>query len=166
MPPFAKKFLVAPALITAMQVLLSQATLAMPIHHAMLQSSDSTRNSQRATTGAAIELRTDTEGVDFNSYLRGLYLSVKDKWHAGMPPSVQSGQQGKNTVQFRVLEDGTIPENSLKVIFSSEKKDLDEASLQAVRKAAPFSHLPEKYSHSFIELRMTFYYNTAPQRPQ
>lgn len=81
-----------------------------------------------------------------------------------MPPSVESGQQGINTVQFRVLKDGTVPEDFLKLVFSSEKKDLDEASLQGVRKAAPFSHLPETYSQPFIVLRFTFYYNIAPKK--
>lgn len=71
----------------------------------------------------------------------------------------REGQLGKNAVQFRVLRDGTIPKNFLKLVYSSGKKDLDEASSQAVRKAAPFSHLPETYSQPFIELRMTFFYN-------
>jgi TonB family protein len=120
---------------------------------------------QKATAGADIEMRTDTEGVDFGPYMKSLYMSIKREWFAGMPPSVEKGEKGTVTVQFRVLRDGKVPEDFLKVVFSSEKKDLDEASLQAVRKAAPFDHLPEKYSQPFIELRMTFQYNVAPQKP-
>lgn len=94
-----------------------------------------------------------------------MYLSVKNKWRTVVPPSVESGEQGRNTVQFRVLQDGTVPQEFLKLVFSSEKKDLDEASMQAIRKAAPFSHLPEKYSAPFITLRFTFAYNTALEKP-
>ena len=111
------------------------------------------------------EILTDTEGVDFNEYLRGLYLAIKEKWYADMPSSAAQGTEGKSVVQFRILRDGTVPEDFLKLRESSERKELDEASLQAIRKAAPFKHLPEKYSKPFIELRCAFIYN-MPKKPQ
>jgi TonB family protein len=77
--------------------------------------------------------------------------------------SVQSGEQGKNAIRFLVLQNGTIPENFVKLEIRSGQKDLDEASPQAVRKAAPFKHLPEKFSQPFIDLRVTFYYNSLQE---
>lgn len=112
-----------------------------------------------------LEMLSDTEGVDFNAYLREVYLSVKKRWFANMPPSVEKGQQGSNTVEFRVLRDGNVPKDYSRIVIRSEKSDFDAASLQAIREAAPFSHLPEKFSQSFIMLRITFYYN-IPQKPQ
>jgi outer membrane biosynthesis protein TonB len=47
----------------------------------------------------------------------------------------------------------------MKIIVSSEKSDLDAASLQGIREAAPFKHLPELFSKPFIVLRLSFYYN-------
>ena len=109
----------------------------------------------------------DTEGVDFNPYLREVYLSVKKTWFANMPPSIEKGQQGKNIVEFRVLQDGNVPKDSLKMVLSSEKSDFDTASLQGIREAAPFNHLPEKLSQPFIVLRFTFYYNLpVPRNPR
>ena len=61
--------------------------------------------------------------------------------------------------------DGTVPDEFLKLRQNSENKDLDDASLRAIRKAAPFSHLPKDYSQPFIELRMSFYYNVDPPKP-
>ena len=52
--------------------------------------------------GCTMELLSDTDGVDFNPYLRELHLAVKKRWFANMPPSIEKGQQGKNTVEFRV----------------------------------------------------------------
>ena len=78
------------------------------------------------------------------------------------PPSIEKGLQGKNTVEFRILRDGNIQKDSLKVLASSQKSELDTASLGAVREAAPFGHLPENFSEPFIVLRMTFYYNLLP----
>ena len=115
----------------------------------------------------AIEMLTDTDGVNFNSYLREVYSSVKKRWFANMPPSIEKGQQGQNTVQFHVLQDGSVPKDSLEIVSSSEKSDFDAASMQGIREAIPFNHLPEKFSQPFIVLRLTFYYNLPiPQKPQ
>jgi TonB family protein len=113
----------------------------------------------KGSAGGGIELLTDTEGVDFSSYLRDVSLSVKKRWFANMPASVQKGQQGTNTVEFHVLQDGSVPKNSIKVVATSKKSDLDAASWRGVQAAAPFHHLPEKFSKPFIVLRFTFYYN-------
>jgi TonB family protein len=103
----------------------------------------------------ALEVLTPSKGGDFNSYLYGLYVSVKDKWHASMPPSVQQGQRGVNAVQFRVLQDGRVSDDFLKLQASSCKKDFDKASLGAVRKAAPFNHLPRTFLSRSCSERVT-----------
>jgi TonB family protein len=115
----------------------------------------------KAHAACAIQLLSDTQGVDFNSYLRDVYVSVKHRWFASMPPSIEKGQEGKNIVEFHVLQDGGIVKDSLKMVLSSGKSDFDAASLQGIREAAPFNHLPDKFSQPFIELRFTFYYNLA-----
>jgi TPR repeat protein len=117
-----------------------------------------------ATSG--IQMLSDTEGVDFNSYLREVYVSVKKRWFANMPASIEKGQKGVNIVEFRILRDGSVPKNAVKMLVSSQKSDFDAASLQGISEAAPFSHLPELYSEPFIVLRITFYYNLPLTSPQ
>jgi TonB family protein len=114
---------------------------------------------------AGIELLTDPEGVDFNSCLRQVYFAVRNSWYSIMPPSVEKGNQGRNSVQFRVLRDGSVPKDSVELMYHSGKDDFDTASLRAVREAAPFKPLPEKFSQPFILLRITFYYNLKPPTP-
>jgi hypothetical protein len=116
----------------------------------------------RFKASAGIELLTDPEGIDFNNCLRQVYYAVRDRWYANMPPSVEKGDQGVNSVEFRILQDGTVPKDSVKMKFQSRKPALDTTSLLAVREAAPFKHLPEKFSQPFILLRITFYYNRKP----
>jgi len=113
-----------------------------------------------------LELLTDTDGIDFNGYLRTVFISVRQNWYAVMPPSVETGQQGVNRVEIRVMQDGKIPEDFLKLTGHSGKEDFDRASLTAVRASAPFGHLPEKFSQRFITLRITFYYNMASEKHQ
>ena len=114
---------------------------------------------------STMELLTQTEGIDFNSYLRGVYLAVKKHWFTNMPASVKAGNRGVVSVEFHIQQDGTVPKESLKIKTSSGKSDLDNASLAGIREAAPFSKLPEGYSQPFIELRFTFYYNLEPAKP-
>jgi TonB family protein len=117
----------------------------------------------KGTANFGIEMLSNTEGVDFNSYLRDVYLSVKKNWLANIPPSLKMGQEGINKVELRVLQDGSVPKDFLKIVQSSKKGDFDSASLQGVREAAPFHHLPEPFSKDYIVLRFTFYYNLRPQ---
>ncbi len=118
-----------------------------------------------AKAGCTIQLLTNPEGADFNNYLHEVYLSVKKHWFANLPPSVERGDQGIDSVEFRILQDGSVPKEYVKLIMSSHKTALDEASLQSIREAAPFSHLPEKFSQPFITLRFTSYYNLPiPQK--
>jgi TonB family protein len=124
------------------------------------------KSAPKGTAACTIELLNATDGVDFNPYLRDVYLSVKRRWFAVMPPSVGKGEQGYNTVEFRVSRDGNIAKDSVRMASSSRKADFDAASLEAIREAAPFSHLPEKFSNPYIEFRFSFFYNLSPPKRQ
>jgi TonB family protein len=113
----------------------------------------------KGIAACTFKMLTDTEGVDFSFYLRDVYLSVNKNWIANMPRSVLKGQQGTNTFEFQVLQDGSVPKDSLKMVQTSDKSDFDAASLQGIREAVPFHHLPEQFSKPYIVLRFTFYYN-------
>jgi TonB family protein len=132
-------------------------TVGFPNSDVPQSAGSSAKHGQVRSSG--LELLTDTEGIDFNPYLLTGLLSVRQNWYALLPQSVESGQQGTNTVEFRILQDGKVPENFLKLIVHSGKEEFDRASLIAIRAATPFSHLPEKFSQPFIALRITFYYN-------
>ena len=160
MSSFAGKYLIALGLMTALQIPPSQPSLAS------LQSSNSTRTTQKATAAAAIEMLTDAEGVDFGSFLQSVYRSVKREWFSAMAPSVQKENKGIVTIQFRVQQDGKVPDDSLKVVSNSGEKEFEYAALNAIRNMRPFEHLPSKFSQPFVELRMIFYYNTPPPKAQ
>jgi TonB family protein len=160
MTSFAAKRLVTLASISILHILCQQPAFAYPIGHPRSQSSDSAR------MWAGFEIRTPTQGVDFGPFTKSLFQSVIRKWIAGAPPSVEKGEQGTVFVQFRVLQDGEVPADSLKVVRGSGKKELDDASLNAVHNVAPFDHLPSKFSQPFIEVRIIFNYNVArPKMP-
>jgi len=114
------------------------------------------------TAAAGIELLTDTQGVDFNDYLRRIYYIVKNNWYAVMPPSVSLGDQGVVSLQFRIMRDGSVPDGMPVQVFGSGKEPLDRAAYSSIRASNPFPPLPSQFTGPYIELRYTYYYNIKP----
>jgi hypothetical protein len=111
------------------------------------------------SAGGAIQLLTDTEGVDFNDYLRRVYITVKQNWFTVMPASVQLGDQGVVSLQFKIMRDGTVPDSDPQRVFGSGKEPLDRAAISSIRASDPFPTLPSQFKGPYIELRFTYYYN-------
>jgi outer membrane biosynthesis protein TonB len=116
----------------------------------------------RGSAGAGLEMLTDTEGVDFNDYLRRVYLTVKQNWFSVMPASVQLGDQGVVSLQFKIMKDGSVPSGDPAQVSSSGKEPLDRAAFSSIRASNPFQPLPSAFKGPYIELRFTYYYNLQP----
>jgi outer membrane biosynthesis protein TonB len=116
----------------------------------------------RGTAAAGIEMLTPTEGVDFNDYLARVYQSVKRNWFAVMPASVELGDKGVVSLQFRIMKNGGVPDGEPVKVFGSGKEPLDRAAISSIRASNPFEPLPPQFSGPYIELRFTYYYNLQP----
>jgi hypothetical protein len=116
----------------------------------------------RGSVGAGIEMLTPTEGVDFNDYLARVYQSVKRNWFAVMPASVELGDKGVVSLQFRIMKNGGVPDGEPVKVFGSGKEPLDRAAISSIRTSNPFEPLPPAFNGPYIELRFTYYYNLQP----
>ncbi|HLZ91070.1 MAG TPA: hypothetical protein VKQ28_05095 [Candidatus Acidoferrum sp.] len=116
----------------------------------------------RGSAAAGIEMLTPTEGVDFNDYLARVYQSVKRNWFAVMPASVELGDKGVVSLQFRIMKNGGVPDGEPVKVFGSGKEPLDRAAISSIRTSNPFEPLPTAFSGPYIELRFTYYYNLQP----
>jgi hypothetical protein len=116
----------------------------------------------QGSVGAGIEMLTPTEGVDFNDYLARVYQSVKRNWFAVMPASVELGDKGVVSLQFRIMKNGGVPDGEPVKVFGSGKEPLDRAAISSIRTSNPFEPLPPAFSGPYIELRFTYYYNLQP----
>jgi outer membrane biosynthesis protein TonB len=105
---------------------------------------------------------TPTEGVDFNDYLARVYQSVKRNWFAVMPASVELGDKGVVSLQFRIMKDGGVPTGEPVTVYGSGKEPLDRAAISSIRASNPFEPLPPAFKGPYIELRFTYYYNLQP----
>jgi len=111
------------------------------------------------SAAGGIEILSDTEGVDFNDYLRRIYYIVYRNWIAVMPASVELGDNGKVALVFRIYKDGSVTSGDPRVYFGSGKEPLDRAAVSSIRASNPFPPLPSEFKAPFIELRYTYCYN-------
>jgi hypothetical protein len=109
--------------------------------------------------GGNVEILTPTEGVDFSNYIARVLASVKRNWFAVMPESARLGDRGKVVLQFRIMQNGVVPEAEPVMVGSSSKEPLDRAAVSSIRASTPFEPLPPAFSGPFIELRFIFLYN-------
>jgi TonB family protein len=109
--------------------------------------------------GGAVQMLTPTEGVDFSNYLARVLASVKRNWYAVMPESARLGDRGRVILQFRIMQNGVVPDAEPVMVGSSGKEPLDRAAMSSIRASTPFEPLPSAFSGPFIELRFIFLYN-------
>jgi len=115
------------------------------------------------TAYGGMEMLTDPQGVDFQSYLQRVYVTVKRNWFAVMPASVELGEKGIVVLTFRIMRDGTVPSNEPEIQANSGKEPLDRAAYSSVRASNPFEPLPAQFKGPYIELRYRYYYNILPE---
>ncbi len=114
------------------------------------------------TAYGGIEMLTPDEGVDFNSYLHRVYVTVKRNWFSVMPGSVELGEKGIVYLTFRINRDGSVPSDEPVIEHNSGKEPLDRAAYSSVRASNPFEPLPPQFKGPYIELRYRYYYNIMP----
>lgn len=109
--------------------------------------------------GGALEMLTPDQGVDFTNYFARLLASVRRNWYAVIPESARMGERGRVMIQFRILQNGSVPYPEPVLVSSSGKEPLDRAAMSAIHASSPFEPLPPAFSGPYIELRFIFLYN-------
>jgi TonB family protein len=107
------------------------------------------------------QLLTDTQGVDFTSYLRQILQTVKRNWQAVIPESVRLGRRGKVSVVLSIGRNGQIE----KLVFADQSgvDSLDKAAVAGVSMSQPFPPLPNAFKGDKIVVQFNFAYNTPKQ---
>jgi len=112
--------------------------------------------------GTGMQILTDTEGVNFDSYMNRLHDIVLKNWSAVLPESFYMGDKGIVVITFHIDRDGSIHVTEPVLERTSGKEALDRAVFAAIRSSVPFEPLPSQFKGPFIELRAAFYYNIQP----
>ena len=106
----------------------------------------------------AVEILSDTMGVDFGPYLQRLHFTVQSRWdvlipQVALPPVMKKGVV---VLEFAILPDGRV--QGLKVVASSGDESLDRAAFGSISNGA-LPQLPPEYKGKYLLLRARYYYN-------
>ncbi|HEV2400537.1 MAG TPA: TonB family protein [Candidatus Sulfotelmatobacter sp.] len=104
----------------------------------------------------AVDILSDTQGVDFGPYLQGMLSVVRDKWYRLIPDSARL-EKGKLAIEFTITKDGKLAD--MRLVTSSGDEAMDRAAWGSITSSSPFPSLPAKFNGPSIAMRLRFYYN-------
>jgi hypothetical protein len=114
--------------------------------------------------GQGYDILSDTQGVDFSSYIQRLLATLRRNWYAVMPESVYMGDKGVVYATFQINPDGSVPPPDPQLERTSGKEPLDTAAMSAIHASNPFEPLPSQFHGPYLKLRIIFLYNTSPDQ--
>jgi len=118
--------------------------------------------SQHQGMQGAVDILSDTMGVDFGPYIQRVIWDTKRAWYPIIPEEARSpiNKQGKVLIRFRIMPDGSV--ESMQLESPSGDVALDKAAWGGITGASPFPPLPKEFKGPFLELRFYFLYNVDP----
>ncbi|MGA2276381.1 MAG: hypothetical protein ABSG00_02160 [Terracidiphilus sp.] len=117
-----------------------------------------------AGTGG-IDVLSDTQGVDFNSWIARWHHETERTWDPLIPDEVNPPilKTGMVAIRFKVLPSGRLMDGSLVLEGRSGDVALDRAAWGALT-GSNYPPLPREFHGPYLELRAYFLYNIEPQR--
>jgi outer membrane biosynthesis protein TonB len=104
----------------------------------------------------ALDILSDTQGVDFGPYLQRILQDVKENWYHLIPESAEM-KKGKLAIEFAITRDGKVAE--MRLIATSGDVALDRPAWGSITASNPFPPLPSEFTGPCLALRFRFYYN-------
>lgn len=104
----------------------------------------------------ALEILSDTQGVDFSPYLQRILQDVRENWYHLIPVSAEM-KKGKLAIEFAITKDGKVAD--MRLVASSGDVALDRPAWGSITASNPFPPLPGEFTGPYITLRFRFYYN-------
>jgi len=112
--------------------------------------------------GGGVQVLSDTQGVDFNDYLRRLIASTYRAWIPLLPEETEPpiSKEGETYIVFTILPDGRLaPPPAMKLEASSHDVALDKAAWGALVSQGQFPPLPTQFHGPGLTLRFHFMVN-------
>jgi hypothetical protein len=106
----------------------------------------------------------DTQGVDFSSWLQRWHWETERTWDPLIPDEVNPPilKSGMVAISFKVLPNGRLMDGSLVLEGRSGDSALDRAAWGALT-GSNYPPLPRDFHGPYLELRAFFLYNMEPR---
>jgi len=110
-----------------------------------------------------VEILSDTQGVDFNSWLLRWHRETERTWDPLIPDEVNPPilKSGAVVIRFKVLPNGRVMDGSMVLEGRSGDTGLDRAAWGAIT-GSNYPPLPHDFHGPYLELRAVFLYNMQP----
>lgn len=107
------------------------------------------------------EILSDTQGVDFDAYIRRLLAIIRAQWIPLLPEETYPplSKQGVTLIRFGIAKDGTLLQPHLD--GSSRDRAIDLAAWGALQANGRFPPLPSQFTGGELDLRVQFNVNTG-----
>jgi len=117
-----------------------------------------------AGTGG-LEVLSDTQGVDFSSWLARWHWETERTWDPLIPDEVNAPiyKSGMVAIRFKVLPNGRLMDGNMILEGRSGDVALDRAAWGALT-GSNYPPLPRDFHGPYLELRAWFLYNMEPPR--
>jgi TonB family protein len=114
----------------------------------------------------ALDVLSDTMGVDFGPYLERVLHDVKMNWYNLIPESAKPPilKKGNVSIEFAILKDGSVA--GMKVVYTSGDTALDRGAWGGITASNPFPPLPPEFGGQYLALRFKFLYNPSKNEMQ
>jgi outer membrane biosynthesis protein TonB len=115
-----------------------------------------------AGTGG-VEILSNTQGVDFSSWLAAWHYDTEQTWDPLIPDEVNPPilKSGMVAIEFKVLPNGRLMPGSVQLVGRSGDVALDRAAWGALT-GSSYPPLPRDFHGPYIQLRAYFLYNMQP----
>ena len=112
-----------------------------------------------------VQVLSDTQGVDFSSWLTRWHRETEHTWDPLIPDEVNPPilKTGTVVIRFKVLPTGRLMEGSMVLEGRSGDTALDRAAWGALT-GSNYPPLPREFHGPYLELRAIFMYNMQPGR--
>jgi TonB family protein len=104
----------------------------------------------------ALDILSDTQGVDFGPYLQRILHDVRENWYHSIPESAEM-KKGKLQIEFAITKEGKVAD--MRLTAGSGDTALDRAAWAGITLSDPFPPLPSQFTGPYLALRFRFYYN-------
>jgi len=108
----------------------------------------------------ALDILSDTQGVDFGPYLQRILQDVRQNWYLLIPQSAEL-KKGKLAIEFAITKDGQVA--GMRLVASSGDVSLDRPAWGSITNSNPFPPLPSEFGGQYLALRFRFYYNPSKE---
>jgi outer membrane biosynthesis protein TonB len=111
----------------------------------------------------AVDILSDTMGVDFGPYIERVIYDTKKAWYPIIPEEAQPPllKQGRVMIRFKIGPDGSVIPHSMVLESGSQDVPLDKAAWASITYAG-YPPLPKEFKGPYLELRFMFLYNIRP----